>query len=44
MYVFHCLLQAYIWSVTLLLLLYDIGAVVMHSLLTVSALKALKTD
>ncbi|XP_068582783.1 uncharacterized protein si:dkey-9i23.16 [Cebidichthys violaceus] len=38
------LLAAYCWSLTLLLLLYDIGAVVLHCLLTVSALKALKTD
>ncbi|XP_036951087.1 uncharacterized protein si:dkey-9i23.16 isoform X2 [Acanthopagrus latus] len=37
-------LAAYCWSVTLLLLLYNIGAVVMHSLLSFSALKALKTD
>ncbi|XP_070684405.1 uncharacterized protein [Pempheris klunzingeri] len=37
-------LVAYCWSVTLLLLLYDTGAVVLHSLLSVSALKALKTD
>ncbi|KAL6109998.1 uncharacterized protein ACO6RY_19171 [Pungitius sinensis] len=37
-------LAAFCWSVTLLLLLYDTGAAVMHSLLTVSALKALKTD
>ncbi|XP_036951093.1 uncharacterized protein si:dkey-9i23.16 isoform X3 [Acanthopagrus latus] len=37
-------LLAYCWSVTLLLLLYNIGAVVMHSLLSFSALKALKTD
>ncbi|TNN62748.1 hypothetical protein EYF80_026974 [Liparis tanakae] len=37
-------LAAYCWSLTLLLLLYDTGAVVLHSFLTVSALKALKTD
>ncbi|KAK9540205.1 hypothetical protein VZT92_002673 [Zoarces viviparus] len=37
-------LAAYCWSLTLLLLLYDIGAMVLHCLLTVSALKALKTD
>ncbi|KAM8878906.1 uncharacterized protein AB9W97_014537 isoform 1-T2 [Spinachia spinachia] len=37
-------LAVYGTSVTLLLLLYDTGAAVMHSLLTVSALKALKTD
>ncbi|XP_067440623.1 uncharacterized protein si:dkey-9i23.16 [Thunnus thynnus] len=37
-------LTAYCWSVTLLLLLYDTGAVVLHCLLSVSALKALKTD
>ncbi|XP_070775821.1 uncharacterized protein [Enoplosus armatus] len=38
------ILMAYCWSVTLLLLLYDTGAVVLHCLLSVSALKALKTD
>ncbi|XP_044042199.1 uncharacterized protein si:dkey-9i23.16 [Siniperca chuatsi] len=38
------LLTAYFWSLTLLLLLYDTGAVVLHCLLSVSALKALKTD
>ncbi|XP_056265412.1 uncharacterized protein si:dkey-9i23.16 [Pseudoliparis swirei] len=37
-------LAAYCWSLTLLLLLYDTGAVVLHCSLTVSALKALKTD
>ncbi|XP_034398499.1 uncharacterized protein si:dkey-9i23.16 isoform X2 [Cyclopterus lumpus] len=37
-------LMAYCWSLTLLLLLFDTGAVVLHCLLTVSALKALKTD
>lgn len=37
-------LAEYCWSLTLLLLLYDIGAMVLHCLLTVSALKALKTD
>ncbi|KAM7393490.1 hypothetical protein PAMP_020356 [Pampus punctatissimus] len=37
-------LMAYCWSVTLLLLVYDCGAVVLHCLLSVSALKALKTD
>ncbi|KAM7009583.1 uncharacterized protein LKV04_001539 [Tautogolabrus adspersus] len=37
-------LAAYCWSVTLLLLLYTIGAVLMHSLLSVSALRALKKD
>lgn len=37
-------LQAYNWSITLLLLLYDIVAVMLHSLLSLSALKALKTD
>ncbi|XP_041822769.1 uncharacterized protein si:dkey-9i23.16 [Chelmon rostratus] len=37
-------LAAYCWSVTLLLLLYDSGAVVLHCLLSISAFKALKTD
>ncbi|XP_078123019.1 uncharacterized protein LOC144528332 isoform X3 [Sander vitreus] len=37
-------LRAYCWSVTLLLLLYNMAAVLLHSLLSVSALKALKTD
>ncbi|KAM9362516.1 uncharacterized protein ABDE67_007434 [Symphorus nematophorus] len=37
-------LTAYNWSVCLLLLLYDTGAVVLHGILSVSALKALKTD
>ncbi|XP_056228811.1 uncharacterized protein si:dkey-9i23.16 [Seriola aureovittata] len=37
------LLMVYCWSVTLLLLLYDTGAMVLHCLLSVSALKALKT-
>ncbi|XP_071755143.1 uncharacterized protein LOC139911494 [Centroberyx gerrardi] len=32
------------WCVTVLLLLYDIGAVVLHCLLSVSAFKALKTN
>ncbi|XP_040892704.1 uncharacterized protein si:dkey-9i23.16 [Toxotes jaculatrix] len=36
-------LAAYCWSVTLLLLLYSSGAMVLHCLLSVSALKALKT-
>ncbi|XP_062283274.1 uncharacterized protein si:dkey-9i23.16 isoform X2 [Scomber scombrus] len=38
------ILTAYCWSVTLLLLVYDTGAVVLHCLLSISALKALKTD
>ncbi|KAI3353223.1 hypothetical protein L3Q82_019266, partial [Scortum barcoo] len=38
------ILMTYSWSVTLLLLLHDIGAMIMHSLLSLSALKALKTD
>ncbi|XP_040003222.1 uncharacterized protein si:dkey-9i23.16 [Xiphias gladius] len=38
------LLTAYCWSVTVLLLLYNTGAVVLHCLLSVYALKALKTD
>ncbi|AWP06374.1 Hypothetical protein SMAX5B_004895 [Scophthalmus maximus] len=38
------ILLAYKWSLILLLLLYDMGAVVLHGLLCVSALKALKTD
>lgn len=38
------ILQAYTWSVTLLLLLYDTGAIVLHSALSFSALRALKTD
>lgn len=37
-------LMTYCWSVTLLLLLYDIGAMVLHSILSVSAIKTLKTD
>ncbi|TDH16578.1 hypothetical protein EPR50_G00021240 [Perca flavescens] len=37
-------LRASCWSVTLLLLLYNTAAVLLHSLLSVSALKALKTD
>ncbi|KAM4583642.1 uncharacterized protein PAE49_003519 isoform 2-T4 [Odontesthes bonariensis] len=37
-------LTAYYWSIVLLLLLYDIGAVIMHCLLSVSAIKTLKTD
>ncbi|GAA6233770.1 uncharacterized protein LOC108889093 [Lates japonicus] len=37
-------LMAYCWSLTLLLLLYDTGAVVLHCLLSVSALKTLKTE
>ncbi|XP_070840135.1 uncharacterized protein [Chaetodon trifascialis] len=37
-------LAAYCWSVTLLLLLYDSGAVVLHCLLSISAFKALKTE
>uniref|UniRef100_UPI0037E73034 uncharacterized protein n=1 Tax=Semicossyphus pulcher TaxID=241346 RepID=UPI0037E73034 len=37
-------LVAHSWSVTLLLLLYDAGAVFLHCLLSVSALRALKTD
>ncbi|XP_068447981.1 uncharacterized protein si:dkey-9i23.16 [Clinocottus analis] len=37
-------LMGYCWSLILLLLLYDIGAMVLHCFLTVSALKALKTD
>ncbi|XP_071378920.1 uncharacterized protein [Centroberyx affinis] len=32
------------WCVTVLLLLYDLGAVVLHCLLSVSAFKALKTN
>ncbi|XP_054460422.1 uncharacterized protein si:dkey-9i23.16 [Anoplopoma fimbria] len=46
-YSYQCpgeLLAAYCWSLVLLLLLYDIGAVVLHGVLTVSALKDLKTD
>ncbi|XP_038589417.1 uncharacterized protein si:dkey-9i23.16 [Micropterus salmoides] len=38
------LLQAYCWSVTLLLLLHDTWAAVLHCLLSVSALKALRRD
>lgn len=38
------LLMKYCWSVTLLLLLYDIGAMVLHSILSVSAIKTLKSD
>ncbi|XP_074484836.1 uncharacterized protein LOC141763925 [Sebastes fasciatus] len=38
------LLEAYRWSLILLLLLFDIGAVVLHCLLSVSALKTLKTN
>ncbi|CAI5681611.1 uncharacterized protein si:dkey-9i23.16 isoform X2 [Oreochromis aureus] len=34
----------YSWSVTLLLLLFDTGAVVMHCLLSISAFKTLKTN
>ncbi|KAA8594448.1 hypothetical protein FQN60_011583 [Etheostoma spectabile] len=37
-------LMAYCWCLTLLLLLYNMAAVLLHSLLSVSALKALKTD
>ncbi|XP_035856516.1 uncharacterized protein si:dkey-9i23.16 isoform X1 [Sander lucioperca] len=37
-------LRAYCWSLKLLLLLYNMAAVLLHSLLSVSALKALKTD
>lgn len=39
-----CALQNYSWSVTLLLLLFDTGAVVMHCLLSISAFKTLKTN
>lgn len=35
-------LQAYTWSVILLLILYDSGAVILHGFLSVSAIKALK--
>ncbi|XP_053275725.1 uncharacterized protein si:dkey-9i23.16 [Pleuronectes platessa] len=38
------LLTAYCWSLILLLVLYDLVAVVLHGLLSVSALNALKTD
>ncbi|KAL3966439.1 hypothetical protein ACER0C_030825 [Sarotherodon galilaeus] len=38
------LLADYSWSVTLLLLLFDTGAVVMHCLLSISAFKTLKTN
>ncbi|XP_033181859.1 uncharacterized protein si:dkey-9i23.16 [Anabas testudineus] len=38
------IMEAYRWSIVLLLLLYDIAAVVLHSLLSFSALKTLKTD
>ncbi|XP_034465664.1 uncharacterized protein LOC117776040 [Hippoglossus hippoglossus] len=38
------LLSAFCWSLIFLLLLYDIVAVVLHCLLSVSALKALKKD
>lgn len=38
------ILMAYGWSVTLMLLIYDSGAIVLHSLLSISALKALKTE
>ncbi|XP_051242152.1 uncharacterized protein si:dkey-9i23.16 isoform X2 [Dicentrarchus labrax] len=44
---FRCpgdILSGYCWSLTLLLLLYDTVAVVLHCLLSVSALKALKRD
>lgn len=44
---FNCpkqVLMAYCWSVTFLLLLYDIGALVLHSVLSVSAIKTLKID
>ncbi|XP_069387017.1 uncharacterized protein [Paralichthys olivaceus] len=37
-------LMAYGWTLILLLLLYDTGAVVMHCLLSFTALKALKTE
>lgn len=37
-------LAAYGWSVKLMLLLYDCGAIVLHGLLSFSALKALKTE
>ncbi|XP_037111048.1 uncharacterized protein si:dkey-9i23.16 [Syngnathus acus] len=35
---------AYCWGVTLLLLLYDIGAIILHFLMSVYALKALKSN
>lgn len=38
------LLRAYCWTVTVLLLLYDTLAVVLHCLLSVSAFKALKSN
>ncbi|XP_040925984.1 uncharacterized protein si:dkey-9i23.16 [Betta splendens] len=44
---FNCpseILAAYHWSLTLLLLLYDVAAMVLHGLLSLSALKALKTN
>ncbi|XP_054634323.1 uncharacterized protein si:dkey-9i23.16 isoform X3 [Dunckerocampus dactyliophorus] len=37
-------LLAYCWSLTLMLLLYDFGAVVLHSVFSVYSLKALKSD
>ncbi|MEQ2259679.1 hypothetical protein XENORESO_016071, partial [Xenotaenia resolanae] len=37
-------LAAYIWSLTLQMLLYDTAAVVMHFLLSVCAFKTLKKD
>ncbi|XP_042340284.1 uncharacterized protein si:dkey-9i23.16 [Plectropomus leopardus] len=37
-------LSLYTWNMILLLVLYNIGAVIMHSLLSVSALKAFKTE
>ncbi|XP_041840205.1 uncharacterized protein si:dkey-9i23.16 isoform X2 [Melanotaenia boesemani] len=44
---YHCppeKLAVYSWSITQLLLIYDSGAVVMHSLLSISAIKTLKKD
>ncbi|XP_054634321.1 uncharacterized protein si:dkey-9i23.16 isoform X2 [Dunckerocampus dactyliophorus] len=38
------ILLAYCWSLTLMLLLYDFGAVVLHSVFSVYSLKALKSD
>ncbi|XP_059190717.1 uncharacterized protein si:dkey-9i23.16 [Centropristis striata] len=37
-------LAAYCWSLILLLLLYDTGAMILHCLLSLSALKKLRTD
>ncbi|KAM8842818.1 uncharacterized protein ACB058_014385 isoform 2-T2 [Synchiropus picturatus] len=43
----HCpedALAAYCWSLTLVLLIHDCGAIVIQSFLSMSAIKALKTD